>query len=74
MRYLRDKSNLYLVYGSSCSSSDIVGYTNYDYGRDLLRRRSLKCYVCTLFGCAISCKATLQSIVAFQQLELNISY
>ena len=71
MQYLRGTSNLCLVYGSSGSTSDIVGYTNSDYDGDLLRRISLTCYVFTLFGCAISWKATLQSIVALSTTEVE---
>ena len=59
MRDLRGMSNLCLVYRSSGFASDIVGYTYSNYGGDLLRRRSLKCYAFTLFGYAISWKATL---------------
>ena len=54
MRYLRGTSNLCLVYGSSDSTSVIFGYSYSNYDGDLLRRRSLTCYVFTLFGCAIS--------------------
>ena len=73
MRYLRGTSNLCLVYDSSGSTSDIVGYTYFDsdYDGDLLRRRSLTCYVFTLFRCAISWKATLQSIVALSTTEVE---
>ena len=34
-----------LVFGSSGSTSGVIGYTSFDYGEDLLRRRSLTCYV-----------------------------
>ena len=36
-----------------------------------MRRRSLTCYVFTLFCCAISWKATLQSIVALSIIEVE---
>lgn len=49
-----------LVYGSNGSSRGIVGYTDGDSGGDLIRRRSLTCYIFTLYGCTISWKATLQ--------------
>ena len=58
-----------MVYGSCGYTTDIVGYTDSNYGGDLLRRRSLICYVFTLFGCAITWKATLQSIVALYTIE-----
>ena len=69
MQYLRGTSNLCLFYGSSGSISDIIHYTDSDYGGDLLRRSSLTCYVFTFFGCAISWKATLQSIVGLPTIE-----
>ena len=59
-------SNLCLIYGST---SDIVGYIDSNYGGDLLRRRSLTCYIFTLFGYAISWKTTLQSTVALSTTE-----
>ena len=68
---MRGTRNLCLVYGSSGSISDIIHYTDSDYGGDLLRRSSLTCYVFTFFGCAISWKATLHSIVALPTIEVE---
>ena len=48
----------------------ILASADYSY-RGLLRRRSLTCYVFTLFGCAIRWKTTLQSIVALSTTEVE---
>ena len=66
---MQGTSNICLVYGSNGPTSGIVGYTNFDYGEDLIRRRSLTCYIFTLYGCAISWKATLQSTIALSITE-----
>ncbi|KAG8501075.1 hypothetical protein CXB51_003199 [Gossypium anomalum] len=47
----------------------VIGYVDTDFARDLDRRRSLTCYVITIGGCAISWKATLQTIVVFSTTE-----
>ena len=46
-----------------------MGYADSDYGGDLVKRRSLTCYIFTLFGCAVSWKSTLQSTVALSTTE-----
>ncbi|KAG8486697.1 hypothetical protein CXB51_020179 [Gossypium anomalum] len=47
----------------------VVGYVDADFAGDLDRRRSLTGYVFTIGGCAISWKATLQTIVALSTTE-----
>ena len=47
----------------------VVGYVDSDYAGDLDKRRSLKGYIFTVFGCTISWKATLQSTVALSTTE-----
>ena len=42
---------------------------NSDFAADLDKRRSLTCYVFTLGGCAMSWRATLQSVVAQSTTE-----
>ncbi|XP_027910403.1 uncharacterized protein LOC114169449 [Vigna unguiculata] len=42
---------------------------DYDYGGDLVKRRSLTCYIFALYGCAISWKATLQLIIDLSSTE-----
>nr|GEW37174.1 retrovirus-related Pol polyprotein from transposon TNT 1-94 [Tanacetum cinerariifolium] len=42
---------------------------NSDYGGDLVKRRSLTCFIFTLFGCAVSWKSTLQPTVALSTTE-----
>ena len=58
-----------MVYGINGFSDGLVGYTDSDYGGDLIKRRSLTCYIFTLYGCAISWKATLQPTVALSTTE-----
>ncbi len=69
MRYLRGTVDVCLVYGTDGFAGGLVGYTDSDYGGDLMRRRSLTCYIFTLYGCAVSWKATLQSTVALSTTE-----
>jgi len=49
--------------------SNIVGYVDSDYARDLDKRRSQTRYVFMLSGSAISWKATLQSTIALSIIE-----
>ncbi|KAG8472774.1 hypothetical protein CXB51_034669 [Gossypium anomalum] len=47
----------------------VIGYVDADFAGDLDRRRSLTGYVFTIGDCAISWKATLQTIVALSTTE-----
>ena len=58
-----------LVYGNGNASSGLVGFTDSDHGRDPMKRRSLTCYIFTLFGCAISWRASLQPTIALSTTE-----
>ena len=69
MHYLNGSKNVCLVYGSNGTDGGLVGYTDSIYGGDFLRRRSLTCYIYTLYGCAVSWKATLQHTVALSTTE-----
>lgn len=69
MRYLKGISDIRLVYDPNGSSNGLVGYTDFDYARDLMRKRSLICYIFTFYRCAISWKATPQSTVALSTTE-----
>ncbi|CAH9096877.1 unnamed protein product [Cuscuta epithymum] len=70
LRYLKGASSLGLVFNRNASvSTDIVGFVDSDYGGDLDRRRSLSSYIFTLCNCAISWKATLQSIATLSTTE-----
>ena len=60
-----------LVYENGNVSSGLVGFTNFDHGGDLMKRRSLTCYIFTLFRCAISWRASLQPIVALSTIEVE---
>ncbi|RVW35322.1 Retrovirus-related Pol polyprotein from transposon TNT 1-94 [Vitis vinifera] len=62
-------SSICLVYGNGDVSSGLVGFTDSDHGGDLMKRRSLTCYIFTLFGCAISWRASLQPTVALSTTE-----
>ncbi|KAL7589591.1 secreted RxLR effector protein 161-like [Lactuca sativa] len=68
LRYLKGMTDVCLVYGENMKSN-LVGYVDSDYGGDLLKHRSLTCYIFTLFGCAISWKSTLQDTVALSTTE-----
>ena len=61
-RYLRGTSNAYLQFGKT--GDGLVGFVDSDFAGDLDKRRSLTGYVFTIGGCAVSWRATLQSIVA----------
>ncbi|RVW33033.1 Retrovirus-related Pol polyprotein from transposon TNT 1-94 [Vitis vinifera] len=62
-------SSVCLVYGNGDVSSGLVGFTDSDHGGDLMKRRSLTYYIFTLFGCAISWRASLQPTVALSTTE-----
>ncbi|GJZ50762.1 hypothetical protein Tco_0605277 [Tanacetum coccineum] len=64
LRYLKGVSNIFLVYDGKGHGNGLIGYADSDYGGDLVKRRSLTCFIFTLFGCAISWKSTLQSTIA----------
>ena len=62
--------NLCLVFGKQESSSDkLVGYVDANFVGSIDTRKSLTCYVFTLFGTAISWKSMLQSVVALSTTE-----
>jgi len=46
-----------------------VGYVDADFAGDLDKKRSLTGYVFTLFGCTVSWKAQLQSVVSLSTTE-----
>ena len=62
MQYLHGSSSVCLQFGRT--REGVVGYVGSDYAGYLDKRRSLRGYVFTIEGCAISWKATLQSTVA----------
>nr|KYP64463.1 Retrovirus-related Pol polyprotein from transposon TNT 1-94 [Cajanus cajan] len=71
MRYLKGTSNIRLVYGSNDIGCGLIGYADSDYGGDLVRRRSWTCSIFTLYGCAISWKATLQPTIALSTTKVK---
>jgi hypothetical protein len=62
LRYLKGTANGHLEFGRSDAKQ--TGYVDSHFRGDLDKRWSLTSYVFTLEGCAISWKATLQSIIA----------
>ena len=67
LRYLRGTTDVCLQFGRT--RDGVIGYVNADFAGDLDRRRSLTGYVFTIRGCAISWKATLQTIVTLSTTE-----
>nr|GEW79161.1 retrovirus-related Pol polyprotein from transposon TNT 1-94 [Tanacetum cinerariifolium] len=67
--FLKGASNICLVHDGTGHSDGMVGYADSDYGGDLVKRRPLTCFICTLFGCAVSWKSTLQPTVALSATE-----
>ena len=67
MQYLCESSSVFLQFGKN--RDGVIGYVDSDYVGDLDKRRSLTGYMLTIGGCAISWKATLQSIIAFPTTE-----
>ena len=66
-RYLRGTTDSCLKFGRT--DQGLIGYVDSDYAADLDRRRSLTGYVFTVASCAVSWKATLQSVVAMSTTE-----
>nr|GEY63740.1 retrovirus-related Pol polyprotein from transposon TNT 1-94 [Tanacetum cinerariifolium] len=64
LRYLKGASNICLVYDGKGHGDGLVGYADSDCSGDLVKRRSLTCFIFTLYGCEISWKSTLQPVVA----------
>lgn len=66
LRYLKGTTNIGLVFGRGTNgvNSHVTRFYDLGYAGDLDRRRSLTCYIFMLGGSAISCLATLQSIIA----------
>ena len=49
----------------------VTGHVDFDYARDLNKRRSLTGYMFTIGGCTISWKATLQSTITLSTTEVE---
>ena len=60
-------SRYYLKFGRT--DKGLIGYVDSDYAADRDRRRSLTGYVFTVDSCAVSWRATLQSVVALSTTE-----
>nr|GEY61384.1 retrovirus-related Pol polyprotein from transposon TNT 1-94 [Tanacetum cinerariifolium] len=69
LRYLKGGLNICLVYDGKGHGDGLVGYADFNYGADLVKRRSLTCFIFTLFGCAVSWKSTLQPTVTLPMTE-----
>ena len=66
-RYIKDTADACLKFGKT--GEGLVGYVDSDYAADLDKRRSLTGYVFTVGGCAVSWRATLQTVVAQSTTE-----
>lgn len=70
LRYLNGLVGLGIMFeGAKNTSSKVLNYVDSNFVRDLDRRRSVTGFVFTLFGGAVSWKASLQSIVALSTTE-----
>lgn len=70
LRYLRSTLGLGLKYQRQNEASNpIVGFVDSDYAGNLDSRKSLTCYIFTLYGTAITWKSNLQSVVALSTTE-----
>ena len=49
MLYLKGISDICLVYSTDSYADGLAGYTNSDHGGDLMKRRSLTCYIFILY-------------------------
>lgn len=67
LRYLRGTTDVCLQFGRT--RDGVIGYVDSDFAGDLDKRRSFTGYIFTIGGCAISWKATLQTIVALSTIE-----
>lgn len=70
LRYLNGLVGLGIMFeGAKNTSSKVLDYVDSNFAGDLDRRRSVTGFVFTLFGGAVSWKASLQSIVALSTTE-----
>ncbi|XP_073289130.1 secreted RxLR effector protein 161-like [Primulina huaijiensis] len=70
MRYLKGASNLGLMFRQQTNEKKpLVGFVDSDFAGNLDTRKSLTGYIFTLYGTAISWKATLQPVVALSTTE-----
>ena len=65
--YLRGTTDYCLKFCKT--DKGLIGYVDSNYAADLDRRRSLTGYVFTVGSCAVSWRATLQSVVALSTTE-----
>jgi len=63
MRYIKSSLDYGILYDAS-STEGLIGYSDADYGGDLIDRKSTSGMVYTLFGGAISWASTKQKTVA----------
>ncbi|XP_073036570.1 secreted RxLR effector protein 161-like [Primulina eburnea] len=70
MRYLKGTSNLGLMFRQQTNEKQpLVGFVDSDYDGNLDTRKSLTGFIFTLYGTAISWKATIQLVVALSTTE-----
>lgn len=66
IRYLNGTLDYRLMYGRTkgTNSAGLWGYVDFDFARDLDKKRSLTGYMFMLNSCLISWKTSLQHVVA----------
>ena len=71
MRYLKGSGNFGILFAGDrdYEGDAIVGYCDNDYAGNIDNRKSQTCYICTMFGAAVSWKSGLQNVVALSTTE-----
>lgn len=70
-KYLNKTSDYGLMFGKQKSQGGeaLKGYVDYDFARSLDTRKSITCFIFTLYRTPISWKSTLQSVVVLSTTE-----
>ena len=68
-RYLRGTTHLGLLYGKSSETSDLIGYSDSDWGGDSNDYKSTTGYLFQIAGTAVTWKSKKQSCVALLTAE-----
>ena len=68
-RYLRGTTHLGLLYGKSSETSDLIGYSDSDWGGDSNDYKSTTGYLFQIAGTAVTWKSKKQSCVALSTAE-----
>ncbi|GKD50992.1 hypothetical protein Tco_1279968 [Tanacetum coccineum] len=72
MHSLCGTANVGLVYGTDCCNNvDVTYFVDSEYAKDPDKSRSITCYTFVIYGCVVSCKATLQHAVTLSTKEVE---